>query len=74
MILWVVAKSISHRFETKGTHGFLVVTGIIPGFLRWCLRGFRPSTGSAKIRRAFHGAKPQSEMHGHSRTRAFDTR
>ena len=36
---------ILHHFETMDNHCFLAFTrGIItPAFLRWCLRGFRPS-------------------------------
>ena len=44
-ILWM--DEILHHLQTMGNHCLLVFTGESnqkPGFLRWCLRGFRPST------------------------------
>ena len=39
-------KTISHQLKTMGNHCWLLFTGESSetGSLRWCLRGFRPST------------------------------
>ena len=44
VILWM--DEILHHLETMGNNCLIVFYReiMVPGFLRWCLRGFRPST------------------------------